>query len=88
MNLMKYKLLYFLFSTLIILPGLYFLVTSGLKLGIDFTGGALLEYKFEKPLSTEDLRKVISEDAEVGQITSSGENTYIIRTKPIEQQKN
>jgi len=88
MNLMKYKLLYFLFSTLLILPGLYYLVTSGLKLGIDFTGGALLEYKVEQTVGGEQLREVISKQGiEVGQITTSGENTYIIRTKPVEQEK-
>src|SRR3989344_3785083 len=70
MNLMKYKLLYFLFSTLLILPGLYYLVTSGLKLGIDFTGGALLEYKVEQTVGGEQLREVISKQGiEVGLIT-------------------
>lgn len=88
MNLMKYKIWYFVFSLLIILPGLYFLITSGLKLGIDFTGGALLEYKFEKNISVDELKKqVSSQGIEIGQITSSSDKTYIIRTKPIEQNK-
>lgn len=87
-NLMKYKVLYFVFSLLIILPGLFYLITSGLKLGIDFTGGALLEYKFEKDISLGELRQQLSsEEVEVGQITPALNNTYIIRTKPIEQNK-
>lgn len=87
-NFMKYKLLYFLFSTLLILPGMYFLFTSGLKLGIDFTGGALLEYRVQGTVSSEQLMQAISDQGiEVGQITSSGENTYIVRTKPVEQEK-
>jgi len=87
-DIMKYKVFYFVFSLLIILPGLYFLITSGLKLGIDFTGGSLLEYRFEKSINTEELKQVIQKDSvEVSQVTSSGENTYIIRTKPIEQDK-
>jgi len=87
-DIMKYKVFYFVFSLLIILPGLYFLMTSGLKLGIDFTGGSLLEYRFEKSINTEDLKQVIEKDGvEVSQVTSSGENTYIIRAKPIEQDK-
>jgi preprotein translocase subunit SecF len=76
-KLMKYKLLFFIISILVILPGLYFLVTSGLKLGIDFTGGALLEYKFEKPLNIEELKKY-------GTVTPSDSSTYIIRTHPQE----
>lgn len=88
MNLMKYKLWYFVFSAVIILPGLYFLLTSGLKLGIDFTGGALLEYKFEKSIAVNKLREEISSQGiEVGQVTPSADNTYIIRTKPVEQDK-
>lgn len=97
MNLMRFKIYYFIFSLLIILPGLYFLITSGLKLGIDFTGGALLEYELSSSASqnrvqgtvdSEQLRKVISDEGvEVGQITKSGDNTYIIRTKPLDQQK-
>lgn len=85
---MRFKLFYFYFSILIILPGLYFLLTSGLKLGIDFIGGALLEYHFEKPVDVAELRKVVTtQGVEVGQITTSGTNLYIIRTKPVEQEK-
>lgn len=88
MNLMKYKVWYFVFSLLIILPGIYFLFTSGLKLGIDFTGGALLEYKFEKNTNASDLKQQISSQGiEVGQITPSLDNIYIIRTKPVDQDK-
>ncbi len=87
-NLMRFKVLYFIFSLLIIMPGLYYLFTSGLKLGIDFTGGALLEYRFEKNINLESLKQaVIKEGIEVGAITESDNNTYIIRTKPIEQTK-
>lgn len=85
---MKYKLLYFIFSLIMILPGIYFLVTSGLKLGIDFTGGALLEYRFNKEIEIEKLRETMSkEGVEVGQIQTAQNNTYIVRTKPIEPEK-
>lgn len=86
-NLMKYKLFYIIFSLIIILPGLFFLVTSGLNLGIDFTGGALLEYKFEKTIDQNELReKILSRGIEVSQINSSGDR-YIIKTKVAEQNK-
>ncbi len=85
---MRFKTIYFIFSLLIILPGLYFLLTSGLKLGIDFTGGALLEYKFEKSVDVFDIKsQIVSQGIEVGQITPSTSNTFIIRTKPLEQSK-
>lgn len=85
---MKFKVWYFVISLLIILPGIYFLITSGLKLGIDFTGGALLEYKFEKDVNAQDLRKVVSaQNIEVGQLTLTSDKAYIIRTKPLDQSK-
>lgn len=77
MKLMKFKLWFFIFSTLIILPGLYFIAIGGLKLGIDFTGGVLLEYKFEKDVKKENLQQY-------GTVIESDKNTYIIRSKPLE----
>lgn len=85
---MRYKVFYFVFSLLMIIPGLYYLVVSGLKLGIDFTGGALLEYKFERSIDTESLKQYLGTNGvEVGQVITSGNNTYIIRTKPLDQEK-
>lgn len=88
-QLMRYKLLYFILSLLIILPGLYFLIVHGVKLGIDFTGGALLEYKFEKNIDINQLREEISlQGVEIGQIIPLQDKTsFIIRTKPLEQTK-
>lgn len=87
-NLMRFKLFYFIFSLIIILPGLYFLITSGLKLGIDFTGGALLEYRFDHPVEPEELKKTITDQgAEVGLIQTSDNNIYIIRTKEVRPEK-
>ncbi len=77
-HLMRYKVWFFILSTLVILPGLYFLATSGLKLGIDFTGGSLLEYKFEKKVNKDELSKYAS-------VSQSGESSYILRTRPLEQ---
>lgn len=87
MKLMRFKLWYFIFSLLIILPGLYFLITSGLRLGIDFTGGSLLEYKFDESVSTNQIKDEFSKiGVEIGQISQTSENYFIIRTKPVEQE--
>lgn len=85
---MKHKLIFFIFSLVMILPGTYFLATSGLKLGIDFTGGALLEYQFAKSINKDELKRdIASLGVEVGGVIDSGESTYIIRTKPVEASK-
>jgi preprotein translocase subunit SecF len=52
MNIIKNRYLYFLISLLVIIPGLIFLILNWTKtgtplpLGIDFTGGSLLEVQF------------------------------------------
>jgi preprotein translocase subunit SecF len=46
MNLIKYRYLYFIISLVVIVPGILALIFWGLPLGIDFTGGSLLEVRF------------------------------------------
>lgn len=87
-NLMDKKWWFFLLSFLIILPGLISLFKYGLNLGIDFTGGTLFEYQFEKPLDKNALKEeFIKQGIEPSALTSAGENTYIIRTKPTTVEK-
>jgi preprotein translocase subunit SecF len=88
MNWMKYRLIYFLISALVLVPGIISLVMFGLRPSIDFTGGALLELKFNKAeiekLTNEKIKNVVEEqDYEVSSVQSSGENTFLIRMKPI-----
>jgi len=47
MNIIKRRYLYFAISLLVIIPGILALIFWGLSLGIDFTGGSLLEVRFE-----------------------------------------
>jgi preprotein translocase subunit SecF len=87
-NLMDKKWWFFALSTLIIIPGVVSLLLFGLRLGIDFSGGALLEYRFTRTIDKAAIRQEISnKGVEVASITDSGPNTYIIKTKPINQQK-
>lgn len=72
MHLMKHKILFFVLSSLVILPGLFYLITSGLKLGIDFTGGTNFELRFKNTVSTSELKKF-------GTVISEGSNSYLIR---------
>lgn len=85
-NLMGKKWWFFILSTIIIIPGIISLFVYGLNLGIDFTGGALLEYNFQQPVDKEQLKENIkSANVDVSVITNSGPSTYIVKTKPINQ---
>lgn len=87
MNFMRFKWLYFLLSALVILPGVFSLVKWGLKPSIDFTGGTLLELKFKqdiKILRYEDIKKnLVEKGFDTSSVQSSGENTFLIKMKPI-----
>ena len=88
LNFMRYRLLYLFISSLILVPGLFILVTKGLKPSIDFTGGALLEIKVEKDQqpTTDEVKKIIEDQKiEVGSIQPTSQGSLVIRLKPLEQ---
>lgn len=84
---MRFKLLYFIISALVLIPGIICLVIYGLRPAIDFTGGTLLELKFEKKIDMSEyseIKKMIEEkDFEISSIQSSGEKAILLRLKPI-----
>lgn len=88
MNIIKNRYVYFLISLLIILPGLFFMglnwvqnpVEGPIKLGIDFTGGALLEVQFENIATTD-----IPSNEEVAGIYKSVSTEGVNVSDPIVQ---
>lgn len=92
MDIIGKKKIYFLISGLVIIPGIISLFLWGLHLSLDFTGGTLLELKFQNPkenVSVEEIKTIAqSQKLEVGSIQSSGENTYLLRMPPTSRQQN
>ena len=84
---MKYRLLYLLISGTIISAGMFGLIKWGLKLGVDFTGGSILEYRFQKPPSTEEATKIIEKlGIGVSSVQITANNSYLFRLPPIQNQ--
>ena len=52
---------FFAFSLLMIFIGLFSIVTQGFNLGIDFTGGTMIDLKFEKPVTVTEIRGVLKD---------------------------
>ena len=59
------------------------LVTKGVRYGIDFTGGTVLQVSFEKPLTLADFRSAVESSglAEASLQHFSNSNTFTIRTQ-------
>lgn len=75
---------FFILSLIIIFPGLVSLYLWQLNLGIDFTGGSLLEVRQTDVVSKPVLEKIITDQGvTVASIQESG-NSYLVRAKPLE----
>lgn len=83
MNILGKRYYFFVLSLVLIVPGLILLAVKGLPLSIDFTGGSLLEVKFEEGKSP-DTDTVISiyESADIqdARVTTTENGTLIIRS--------
>ena len=85
---------FFLFSLLVTIPGLIFIVATplsggalGLKFSVDYTGGTVWEFKLEQPADPLVVRDVVAAAGhpEV-QVTEAGSGFLIMRTKPLDLQ--
>ncbi|MBO8169732.1 MAG: protein translocase subunit SecF [Thermoanaerobacteraceae bacterium] len=80
---------WYLLSLLVIIPGLVSLFTQSLNFGIDFTGGNLIQVKFEQPVTIEQVRNVLGQfGLEKSRIQASEANEYLIRTKILSEEEN
>lgn len=86
---MKLYLVYFALSLLVIIPGVVSLIKYGLKPAIDFTGGSLIELRFENPAVTEsEIQAVLPEEIEISSIQATNNQSYLMRAKPITKDQN
>ena len=90
----KYTKIWFLFSGILITLGVGAMINNQIrygqfmKLGIDFTGGTLMELKFEQPVDkgTDMLKEVINSavaENTVSQVTQTEQGTFIVHAKDL-----
>lgn len=79
-NWLKYKIIYFSLSGFLILISIYSILTWKFNLGVDFTGGAVIEYKFNNDISTEEISRALTDNnIEVTAIQKVGTGNYLFR---------
>ena len=90
LNIVGKRYLFFGLSLLVIIPGLIFLALGGLKPGIDFTGGSLLEIQFKSgvlPASDQVISLYNSAGFADTSVQTSGKDLLIIRSSDMTDQK-
>lgn len=82
MFIVKNRTIWYSLSVLLVVASLGVYLTWGLKFGIDFTGGSLMEvtYSETRPTSAELTEKLESVGVTGTSIRATGENGYLIRT--------
>ncbi|RKX94288.1 MAG: protein translocase subunit SecF [Spirochaetes bacterium] len=84
----KNRKMAYIISGVIILVGLISIIFQGFNLGIDFAGGTLIQIRFDKPVSTTEVRNILSEfNLSQSTIQNLSENEFVIRTEKINSEQ-
>ncbi len=78
LNIVGKRYWWFGLSLLVIVPGLFSLVTHGLKLGIDFTGGTTWEIQMSRPVQPAEVTAVLSQFGYGDALVQTAQNNGII----------
>lgn len=79
--------IWFAFSAVLVSVSLIALLSWGLKFGIDFTGGTLMEFSFkEKALNSQEIKNALA-DLDLGEINIqfSGEKNVLLRFRDVDE---
>ncbi|MDD5015831.1 MAG: protein translocase subunit SecF [Atribacterota bacterium] len=78
----------YIISAVVILAGLISIIFQGFNLGIDFAGGSLIQIKFDKSVSTTEVRNVLREfNLSQSTIQKLSENEFVIRIGKIDSEQ-
>lgn len=96
-DIVKYRNWWFGISLAITIPGLIAVILcwmqfgAPLKPGIDFTGGSIMQYEFQKPVQLEDIRQTLDQSgfqgSQVQEAQISGKRVIVMRTKALADDK-
>jgi preprotein translocase subunit SecF len=81
-----YRKIYFSLSAAMLVISFFSLVVWGLKLGVDFTGGSLIEVEFATVLEAGELEaKLNRKDIGFLSLQPLDEKTYVLRFSPLDE---
>ncbi len=91
-SIVKHAKIFFSLTAIVLLIGIGSMITRGFNLGIDFTGGSMIDVKFAKPVTVSQVREVLTTHDlgnSIIQLGTSGESasqseSVLIRTGLID----
>jgi len=87
-NFLKYKWVYFLISTIVIVTGLFSIVFYGFNVSIDFAGGSNIEYQFNKNINKKDIETILKNNkVKIYTTTISNKGSLHLRAASIDEKK-
>ena len=83
---MKYSKISAVISTTAFILAIFFIVIRGLNLGVDFTGGTMMEVSYPKTANIDDIRKTLRDiDLEDAQVQNFGTEEDVLIRLPIRE---
>ncbi len=83
---LKYRKVYFFLFAALIIGGAICFAAKGFNLGIDFTGGTMVQVQFNAPVEMAQIREALSQTGANSELQSFGDNTFAISEKSTSEQ--
>ncbi len=78
---LKYRKVYFALFAVVLVAGVICFWTKGFNMGIDFSGGTMVQVQFDAPVEMSQLREALTNTGANSEIQSYGENAFSISEK-------
>ncbi|MCQ2410938.1 MAG: protein translocase subunit SecF [Elusimicrobiaceae bacterium] len=83
---LKYRKVYFTLFALVLISGVICFFTKGFNMGIDFTGGTMVQVQFNAPVDMAQVRSALTATGANSELQSYGDNTFSVSEKSTEQE--
>lgn len=83
---LKYRKVYYTLFASLLVVGIICFFTRGFNMGIDFTGGTMVQVKFEQPVDMGQVRSALTATGATSELQSFGDNSFAISEKSTSEE--